>query len=59
MGGGHPALAIDDPLVIEPLSRGRLAEVIARPAQRAGLELEPGLVERMVEETEGGDTLRP
>jgi WD40 repeat protein/energy-coupling factor transporter ATP-binding protein EcfA2 len=51
------AEAVDDPLVIEPLSRGRLAEVIARPAQRAGLDLEPGLVERMVEDTAGGDAL--
>src|SRR3954453_10466394 len=51
------AEAVDDPLVIEPLSRGRLAEVIARPAQRAGLEFAPGLVERMVEDTAGGDAL--
>ncbi|HEV3397894.1 MAG TPA: AAA family ATPase, partial [Actinomycetes bacterium] len=51
------AEAVDDPLVLEPLSRGRLAEVIARPAQRAGLELEAGLVERMVEDTAGGDAL--
>src|SRR5919202_905046 len=51
------AEAVDDPLVIEPLSRGRLAEVIARPAQRAGLDLEPGLVERMVVDTAGGDAL--
>jgi hypothetical protein len=48
---------IDDPLVIEPLSRNRLAEVIARPAQRAGLAFAPGLIERMVEETKGGDAL--
>src|SRR4051812_40060961 len=51
------AEAIDDPLVIEPLSRNRLAEVIARPAQRAGLEFAPGLVERMVDDTAGGDAL--
>src|SRR3954451_10627531 len=51
------AEAVDDPLIIEPLSRNRLAEVIARPAQRAGLDLEPGLVERMVEDTAGGDAL--
>ena len=51
------AEAIDDPLVVEPLSRRRLAEVIARPAQRAGLDLEPGLVERIVEDTAGGDAL--
>jgi energy-coupling factor transporter ATP-binding protein EcfA2 len=51
------AEAVDDPLVIEPLSRSRLAEVIARPAQRAGLDFAPGLVERMVEDTAGGDAL--
>jgi energy-coupling factor transporter ATP-binding protein EcfA2 len=51
------AEAVDDPLVIEPLSRNRLAEVIARPAQRAGLDFAPGLVERMVEDTAGGDAL--
>lgn len=48
---------VDDTLVIEPLSRSRLPEVIARPAHRAGLEFEPGLIERMVEDTTGGDAL--
>ena len=48
---------IDDSLILEPLSRARLPEVIARPAHRAGLELVPGLVERMVEDTAGGDAL--
>jgi WD40 repeat protein len=47
----------DDSLVVEPLSKSRLSEVIAQPAHRAGLEFEPGLVERMVEETSGGDAL--
>jgi WD40 repeat protein/energy-coupling factor transporter ATP-binding protein EcfA2 len=51
------AEVVDDSLVIEPLSRARLPEVIERPAQRAGLEFAPGLVERMVEETNGGDAL--
>ncbi|MCO1659186.1 nSTAND1 domain-containing NTPase [Pseudonocardia humida] len=51
------AEAIDDTLIIEPLGRSRLAEVIARPAKRAGLELAPGLVERLVEDTAGGDAL--
>ncbi|SET95117.1 TIR domain-containing protein [Geodermatophilus poikilotrophus] len=51
------AEAIDDPLVVEPLSRSRLPEVIAGPARRAGLDLDPGLVERMVEDTAGGDAL--
>jgi WD40 repeat protein/energy-coupling factor transporter ATP-binding protein EcfA2 len=48
---------IDDALVLEPLSRARLPQVIERPAQRAGLTFETGLVQRMVEETEGGDAL--
>jgi len=51
------AEAIDDPLIVEPLSRARLGEVILRPAQPAGLEFDPGLVERMVEDTSGGDAL--
>jgi WD40 repeat protein len=48
---------IDDHVVVVPLSRARLPEVIARPAQRAGLAFAPGLVERMAEETTGGDAL--
>ncbi|GAA3779280.1 hypothetical protein GCM10022403_012420 [Streptomyces coacervatus] len=49
--------AIDDDLVIQPLSRERLSEVIERPAQQAGLEFGPGLVARMIQETTGGDAL--
>ncbi|MGW6010584.1 nSTAND1 domain-containing NTPase [Streptomyces sp. NPDC055210] len=48
---------IDDSLVVEPLSRARLAEVIDSPARYAGLDFAPGLVARMVEETTGGDAL--
>ncbi|MDX8033269.1 TIR domain-containing protein [Lentzea sp. BCCO 10_0856] len=48
---------IDDALVVEPLSRARLPEVVERPAQRAGIEFAPGLVARMVEESTGGDAL--
>ncbi len=51
------AEVVDDPLVIEPLSRARLPMVIQQPAQRAGLQFAPGLVEQMVEETTGGDAL--
>jgi hypothetical protein len=51
------AEAVDDALMVEPLSRTRLPEVIERPAQRAGVDFEGGLVERMVEETSGGDAL--
>src|SRR5215213_9853400 len=48
---------IDDPLIIEPLSRARLPEVIARPAWSVGRDFEPGLIERIVEDTTGGDAL--
>lgn len=51
------AEVVDDSLVVEPLSRARLPEVIHRPAQRAGLDFAPGLAERMVDETTGGDAL--
>jgi WD40 repeat protein/energy-coupling factor transporter ATP-binding protein EcfA2 len=51
------AEAIDDTLLVEPLSRARLPEIIERPAQRAGLAFVPGLVQRMVEDTKGGDAL--
>jgi WD40 repeat protein/energy-coupling factor transporter ATP-binding protein EcfA2 len=51
------AEVVDDSLVIEPLSRARLPIVIQQPAQRAGLQFAPGLVEQMVEETTGGDAL--
>jgi hypothetical protein len=56
---GRAGLAevVDDTLMVEPLSRTRLPEVIERPAQRAGLDFEAGLVARMVEETSGGDAL--
>ena len=48
---------MDDSLVVEPLSRSRLPEVIERPAQRGGMDFTPGLVDRMVEDTSGGDAL--
>jgi hypothetical protein len=51
------AEVVGDALMVEPLSCTRLPEVIERPAQRAGLDFEAGLVERMVEETSGGDAL--
>ncbi len=48
---------IQDSVVIEPLSRPRLPDVIERPAQRGGIQFEPGLVQRMIEDTIGGDAL--
>jgi WD40 repeat protein len=44
-------------VVLEPLSRRRLPEIIQRPALRAGIEFEFGLVERMVDDTTGGDAV--
>jgi WD40 repeat protein len=54
-----PALApfIEHPLVLGSLDRSRLPEVIEGPAQRAGLHFDPGLVQRIVEDTRGGDAL--
>ncbi|MER7393958.1 TIR domain-containing protein [Streptomyces sp. NPDC000151] len=49
--------AVDETLSIEPLSRALLPEVIGLPARRAGVEIAPGLVERIAEETTGGDGL--
>jgi len=51
------AEAIDDAVVVEPLHRRQLPEVIERPAQRAGVRFEPGLVARIVDEAAGGDAL--
>jgi hypothetical protein len=51
------AEAVDDTLIIEPLSSTRLGEIILRPARRAGIAFEAGLPERMIEETSGGDAL--
>jgi energy-coupling factor transporter ATP-binding protein EcfA2 len=48
---------IDDSIVIEPLSRSRMSEVIELPAQRGGILFAAGLVQRMIEDTVGGDAL--
>ncbi|MGW6934213.1 nSTAND1 domain-containing NTPase [Lentzea sp. NPDC054927] len=48
---------IDDPVLLEPLDRSRLAEVIERPATRAGIFFQEGLVSRIVADTAGGDAL--
>lgn len=49
--------AFDEQLVVGPLDNSRLAEVIERPADRAGIDLAPGLVGRMVADVGGGDAL--
>jgi WD40 repeat protein/energy-coupling factor transporter ATP-binding protein EcfA2 len=51
------AEAVHESVVVEPLSRARLPEVIQRPAQRAGIDFAPGLVEQMVVDAQGGDAL--
>ena len=51
------AQLIDDELLVGPLDRSRVGEVIERPADRAGVDFTPGLVARMVEDTAGGDAL--
>ena len=48
---------VDDWLPVGALDRSRLAEVIERPATRAGLTFDEGLIARIVEETRGGDAL--
>ena len=48
---------IQETVLLGPLGRSRMAEVILGPARRAGLEFTPGLVERMIEDTPTGDAL--
>ncbi|MFI9815832.1 caspase, EACC1-associated type [Saccharothrix variisporea] len=45
--------ALGRPAVVAPLGQEQLREVIVEPARKAGLELEPGLVERLL--TDLGD----
>ena len=55
----QPAIVdvIGPAVMLGTLDRTRIPEVIELPARAAGVELEPGLVGRMVEETRGGDAL--
>jgi energy-coupling factor transporter ATP-binding protein EcfA2 len=48
---------IYEPFVLTRLPRSRLASAIAGPAEIAGIDLGPGLVERIVEDTGSGDAL--
>ncbi|HYW22796.1 MAG TPA: AAA family ATPase, partial [Terriglobales bacterium] len=45
------------PVVIGAPSRAALFDMIERPAAQAGMRFEPGLVNRMVDDTGGGDAL--
>ena len=44
-------------MLVGPLDRSRLPQVILGPARKARLEFSAGLVERMVADTHGGDAL--
>jgi len=55
-GSSIPGL-VGQTMVLGPLDRSRLAVIILGPADRAGIRFDEGLVERMVEETQGGDAL--
>ena len=48
---------IPEPFVLAPLPKNRLASAVQDPAEVAGIELAPNLVERIVEDTGGGDAL--
>ncbi|GAB1516049.1 nSTAND1 domain-containing NTPase [Actinophytocola sp. KF-1] len=51
-----PALkpSLDAPYVLGPLTADELARVVTKPAEAAGLELEPGLVDRLVTDVGAG-----
>jgi WD40 repeat protein len=51
------ANVIGPAVVIGRLDRSRIPEVIEEPARKGGVDLDPGLAGRMVEETVGGDAL--
>jgi WD40 repeat protein len=46
--------SLDAPYVLGPLSAGELARVVTKPAEAAGLELEPGLVDRLITDVGAG-----
>jgi hypothetical protein len=48
---------IDETLFLGSLDQSHLSEVIEKPADRAGLHFEPGLVSRLVQDSQGGDIL--
>ncbi|MFD0773652.1 AAA family ATPase [Streptomonospora algeriensis] len=45
------------PVALGAIDRNGLADVVERPAQAAGMQLEPGLAERIVADTGSGDAL--
>ncbi|SMD25460.1 WD40 repeat domain-containing serine/threonine protein kinase [Kibdelosporangium aridum] len=49
--------SLDAPYVLGPMTATELARVIVSPAEAAGLELEPGLVDRLISDVGAGDEL--
>ncbi len=47
--------ALDSPFMVGPLRVDQLREVIVRPAEQAGLELEDGLVDRLIDDVGSRD----
>ncbi|HEX6360598.1 protein kinase domain-containing protein [Actinophytocola sp.] len=49
--------SLDAPYVLGPLTAAELARVVTKPAEAAGLELEPGLVDRLITDVGAGRDL--
>ncbi|ONI82939.1 hypothetical protein ALI144C_17955 [Actinosynnema sp. ALI-1.44] len=49
--------SLDAPFVLGPMTAKELARVVTGPAEAAGLELEPGLVDRLITDVGAGDDL--
>jgi serine/threonine protein kinase/WD40 repeat protein len=49
--------SLDAPFVLGPLTVEELARVVTKPAEAAGLELEPGLVDRLITDVGAGRDL--
>ena len=47
----------NEPQLLGPLDRARLFDVVQKPAERAGLDMDAALVAEMVDDTVGGDAL--
>ena len=57
LSGSALSSVFNEPELLGHLERAQLFEVVQKPAERAGLEIDPALVAQMVDETVGGDAL--
>jgi WD40 repeat protein len=54
----RPWLGVESaPIMLGPMPRSSFSQVIAGPARRAGIEIDPGLIEKMVFDAETDDAL--